>query len=1202
MRNRSANGVTSAAVLATLCVAGGIAHADTYSWAGTTGNFSTATRWTGGVAPTGLSATDTLVFGKTASYTATNNQYAAATERQFFLTNMLFNDTAALTVAATARTGTGSVSPGNLPITPPFRFVVPNGLIDQQGAGAATLTAPISVGHGGSLTIQAEAGSGQLMLANPATTTSLADGYQFQGEGTLNFNNLSSNPILVGNMANFTGPVNVLAGTVSVADSTATPVISGGFGTGGGDVISNQTVVTVAAGATFNFNGNAETFGAIAGAGTIALGGTGGLTFDYGASDLTFAGNITQAPGGLGSVVTKDLGSGHTTYTWQGNAQHTGTTTINAGAMVLSGAGQLSATKAIVISNNSSLILDNTATNLNDRLNPLATMILNGALTINGGPGTTTTEALVGMTIGGNPGEASVNVNNGSAGGTASLTAGTLAVSTAIGGYVNFTGSGSVFVTTAPNLVNGIIGPASVNYADWATIDPANGNKIIALPAGSYQTSADPTTWLSTDNVKVTGALIGNADATTGTVNSLVLAANTTVNIGTSLTLTTGGILAANSATISGGQINSATSNGQLTATVAAGNTLTINSNLVDGPVTNTLVKTGPGTLVLGGSNALNGGVVVQNGTVSVTSDANLGTSGNITLNGGTLQVTGSSFISARNVLINGLDGTIDTGANNVTFSGNFGSNGTTASAGTLTKLGTGTLTINLYQSTGNLNILQGTVASGIGNTFTGSTMIMVAAGATLDLSYDTDGEALGMISGAGNVNLLATGGINVGSANFGDVTFSGAMDTYSNGVPATGGGASFTKSGVGSMTLSGPSNFDGLVAIQDGTIVVMADVLPGVNGPLGNQPAGPTGVITIGVKPASGSGEADLVAPAALMIGQAGVTVGRDIATAGTNGANGTAMGSITIGTTYASGTSTFSGAINLIRSLEVNVAGTGSTSLTGVVSGAGDLIKLGSGSAVLTNSGNSFTGGLYVESGTVTLTAAGAGSTASYNVSGGTLVAPAGLTGPLAMTSLFVSNQGTLDLNDNDVVLNYTGASPLASVKAAIANARDGGAWDHAGITSTSAKNGGGITTLAVAEASTLGVTSFDGVAVDTTTLIVKYTYYGDVNMDGRVNGDDYALADRALAKGGLAGTAQWTDGDVNYDGIVNAQDFLLIDKSMALQGGIVLDPAFLAMRESEFGSGYVSALVASVPEPTSLVLLAAGSLGLFGRRRRS
>jgi hypothetical protein len=162
--------------------------------------------------------------------------------------------------------------------------------------------------------------------------------------------------------------------------------------------------------------------------------------------------------------------------------------------------------------------------------------------------------------------------------------------------------------------------------------------------------------------------------------------------------------------------------------------------------------------------------------------------------------------------------------------------------------------------------------------------------------------------------------------------------------------------------------------------------------------------------------------------------------------------------------------------------------------------------------------------------------------------------------LTLLTTAGEGTLDLKDNDLIvrsgdLGTWNGSQYTGITGLLTQARAGGSWTGPGITSSLASTSGSFKTLGIASASQVfGIAAtqtgtFDGETITGAAILVKYTYGGDANLDGRINIDDYGRIDSQV---GLSGSAfGWYNGDFNYDGKINIDDYGIIDSGVGAQG---------------------------------------------------
>ena len=203
------------------------------------------------------------------------------------------------------------------------------------------------------------------------------------------------------------------------------------------------------------------------------------------------------------------------------------------------------------------------------------------------------------------------------------------------------------------------------------------------------------------------------------------------------------------------------------------------------------LTKSGAGTLTLGGANTYSGGTTVSAGTLQGTSTSLQGT------------------ISNASAVVFNQD-----------FDGTYA--GVISEAGALTKSGSGTVIltgVNTY--TGNTNINTGTLSLNTTGTLSSTTPVVISSGATLDMSTKTASQTV--------VSLSSAGSIVIGAQPF---IVSNASGNSSTSTGIISGSSDLTKSGAGTLSLSGPSanTYTGNTNIVAGTLQIDADNKLGIS------------------------------------------------------------------------------------------------------------------------------------------------------------------------------------------------------------------------------------------------------------------------------------------------------------------------------------------------------------------------------------
>ncbi len=171
------------------------------------------------------------------------------------------------------------------------------------------------------------------------------------------------------------------------------------------------------------------------------------------------------------------------------------------------------------------------------------------------------------------------------------------------------------------------------------------------------------------------------------------------------------------------------------------------------------------------------------------------------------------------------------------------------------------------------------------------------------------------------------------------------------------------------------------------------------------------------------------------------------------------------------------------------------------------------------------------------------------------------------------------TLDIGNSDLIVRSGSLADISDM----ARAGQNGATLFAGTgltSSTAASDAAGALRYAVGVVQnniggTALYTTFDGVTVGANDILVKFTYFGDADLNGVVDDTDFFLINNGYG-GNLTG---WINGDFDYSGTVDDTDYFLINNAYTSQGA--------GLRAGD-----------SIPEPTAalvpaLLLLTAGTL---------
>jgi autotransporter-associated beta strand protein len=316
-------------------------------------------------------------------------------------------------------------------------------------------------------------------------------------------------------------------------------------------------------------------------------------------------------------------------------------------------------------------------------------------------------------------------------------------------------------------------------------------------------------------------------DATITTTNGGTTSIGSTASGGSARFITQAGgafnISGLGSADTTAGSIEGAGSYvlGAKSLTVGSNNLSTEVSGVISG-VGGSLTKVGSGTLTLTGTNTYTGATTVSDGTLQIGKNGDPGSIASATVDvgaSGTLQYVDSSDAGSATISNSGVMKFFNTStAGNASITNtntlDFGDN---SSAGTAAISSDAWLTFWNASTAGDATITttNGGTTSFVHASSGGSAQFVTQAGGTVDISgLSSGGTTAGSIEGAGNY-VLGAKNLTVGS---------NGLDTTVSGV-ISGVGGSLTKTGNGTLILSGANTYTGATTVDDGVLEVSGSI-----------------------------------------------------------------------------------------------------------------------------------------------------------------------------------------------------------------------------------------------------------------------------------------------------------------------------------------------------------------------------------------